>query len=150
MKKHVPKPKFENARAAPGALVSRPAAGFGATSGRSSITEVLEAQAGSNPGLLRVGEDTSVAAGTTATGLLLERLLLGLGCCHLLIIGWLLHCHHLARLRLVGCPQPVPQHSQGADVASVLVRQAAYAASETATEGRGTGEQLDLHARRAH
>jgi hypothetical protein len=130
--------------------VSRPAAGLGATSGGSSITEVLEAQAGSNPGLLSVGEDISVAAGTTATGLLLERLLLGLGCCHLLIIGWLLHCHHLVGLRLVGCPQPVPQRSQGADVASVLVRQAAYAASETATEGRGTGDRLDLHARRAH
>jgi hypothetical protein len=47
--------------------------------------EVLEAQAGSNPGLPCVGEDTSVAArctvaaGTTAAaaGLLLERLLLG-------------------------------------------------------------------------
>ena len=66
------------------------------TSGGGSITEVLEAQAGSNPGLLCVGEDTSAAAGRTVTAgatAVVTVLLLGLDGCHLLIIGRFLHCN---------------------------------------------------------
>ena len=62
-------------------------------------------------------EDASVAAGNTTTaavagaaapaGLLLEHLLPRLDCCHLLVYSWLLHCHHLVWLRLLGGPQPI-------------------------------------------
>jgi hypothetical protein len=71
---------------------------------------MLETENSIHPGLLRMVEDASVtagrivAAGTAAAGLLLERRLLGLDCCHLLITGWLLHCHHLMRPGLVERP----------------------------------------------
>ncbi len=69
-----------------------------------------------------MGEDTSADAGRTvaAETTAAAGLILGLDGCHLLITGWLLHCHHLVQLGLVGQQQPVRKRRQGADVAAVL------------------------------
>jgi hypothetical protein len=88
---------------------------------------VVETQARTNPGLLSMGENAAVAAGsaatTAATGLLLELLFLGLHGRHLRLAAAadrLLNRHHLVGLGFVGRPKSVRQRRQGADVAALL------------------------------
>jgi hypothetical protein len=62
-------------------------------------------------GLLSMGEDVAIAAGTAAASFLLGMFLLRLDRCYLLLAiaaaNRLLDCHHLVRPGFVGRPKPV-------------------------------------------